>query len=102
MPRLTETASLRTKLPTSGVRWLRCSEIKTFAVRLTPTSRAYTVRPRYKGRKVLITIGKPGVFPFEGPPHAPGARDIAIVVPQCRPSRRRPGSGCQEPACRNG
>jgi integrase len=80
MPRLTETAALRTKPPASGVKWVRCSEIKTFALRLTPTNRAYTVRPRYQGRKVLITIGQPGIFPFEGPAQAPGARDIAIAV----------------------
>ncbi len=80
MPRLTETRALRSKLPTEEEREKneRCSELTGFAAPILFTGhRSYTVTPRGHSR---ITIGKVGVFPFEGPADAPGARDLALIA----------------------
>ena len=54
--------------------------MKGFGVRCTATTRTYIVQPRYNGRKLRINLGTVGVTPFEGPPNAPGARDLAITA----------------------
>lgn len=80
MPRLTETRAERTKLPEKGQAFEWCSEVKGFGVRLTPGARSYIVQGRHNGEKFRLTLGPVGTFPFEGPPHAPGARDLALAV----------------------
>jgi hypothetical protein len=35
---------------------------------------------RHNGQKLRLTLGAVGVMPFEGPPRAPGARDLAITA----------------------
>jgi integrase len=77
---MTETRALRLKLPESGQTFEWCSEVKGFGVRCTATTRTYIVQPRYNGRKPRIPLGTVGVTPFEGPPKAPGARDLAIAA----------------------
>ncbi|HEV2901134.1 MAG TPA: site-specific integrase [Pseudaminobacter sp.] len=49
-------------------------------MRLTPGARSYIVQGRHNGEKFRLTLGPVGTFPFEGPPHAPGARDLALAV----------------------
>ena len=81
MPRLTETRVLRRKLPAPGKQtfdW--CSEVKGFGARYTSGSRSYIVQLRHNGRRPRLTLGPVGAMPFEGPPHAPGARDLAIAA----------------------
>lgn len=80
MPRLTETRATRLPQPDSGAQLVYCSEIKGFGVRLTPGARSYIVQVRSAGRVARLTLGPVGVLPFEGPPHAPGARDLAIAA----------------------
>ena len=80
MPRMTETRAARLKLPQDGQTFAWCSEVKGFGVRCTATTRAYIVQPRYNDRKPRINLGTVGVMPFEGPPNAPGARDLAIAA----------------------
>lgn len=78
MPRLTETRASRLPQPNSGAKLVYCSEVTGFGVRLTPGSRSYIVQLRSAGRVLRLTLGPVGVLPFEGPPHAPGARDLAV------------------------
>ena len=85
--RLTEYRASRLPLPKSGVsnrvprqRFTFCSEVKGFGVRCTSGGRAYIVQLRWNGRKIRITLGPVGTLPFEGPTHAPGARDLAITA----------------------
>jgi integrase len=80
MARLTESRSVRLKLPTSGQAFEWCDEVKGFGVRLTPGARSYIVQGRYKGKKFRLTLGPVGTLSFEGPSHAPGARDLAIAA----------------------
>ncbi|QIG50386.1 site-specific integrase [Nordella sp. HKS 07] len=81
MPRLTETRALRAKLPKKGTKFDWCSEVRTFGARYTPGSRTWVVYPRCtNGIRVMIALGAVGVLPFEGPPHRPGARDLAIAA----------------------
>ena len=80
MPRLTETRALRIKLPQDGQIFEWCSEVKGFGVRCTATTRSYIVQPRHNGQKLRLNLGTVGVTPFEGPPQAPGARDLAITA----------------------
>ena len=54
--------------------------MKGFGARYTSNSRNYVVQPTWNGIRPRLTIGPVGVFPFEGPPNAPGARDIAIAA----------------------
>jgi hypothetical protein len=77
---MTESRAARLKLPQDGQTFAWCSEVKGFGVRCTRTARAYIVQPRYNGRKPRINLGTVGVTPFEGPPNAPGARDLAIAA----------------------
>jgi integrase len=77
---MTETRAARLKLPQDGQTFAWCSEVKGFGVRCTATTRSYIVQPRHNGRKVRINLGTVGVTPFEGPPKALGARDLAIVA----------------------
>ena len=78
MPRLTETRALRTSLPKNGQRLIWCSEISGFGCRILPSGvRSWVVQLRYQGKSYRITLGPVGVLPFEGPPHAPGAADLA-------------------------
>jgi hypothetical protein len=86
---MTETRASRLKLPQAGQTFEFCSEVKGFGVRCTATTRSYIVQPRYNGQKLRLNLGTVGVTPFEGPPQAPGARDLAIPrLPQ--PAGRRP------------
>jgi integrase len=85
--RLTEFRASRLPLPKTDVpngapkqRFTFCSDIKGFGVRCTPGGRAYIVQLRHNGRKIRITLGPVGTLPFEGPAHAPGARDLAITA----------------------
>ena len=80
MPRMTETRASRLKLPQDGQIFEWCTEVKGFGVRCTATTRSYIVQPRYNGQKLRINLGTVGVTPFEGPPKAPGARDLAITA----------------------
>jgi integrase len=81
MARLTETRALRTTLPRSGQAFIWCSEISGFGCRLLPSGvRSWVVQLRYSGKVHRITLGALNVLPFEGPPHAPGARDLAITA----------------------
>lgn len=80
MAKLTETRALRAKLPEKGQAFEWCSEVKGFGVRLTPGARSYIVQGRRNGEKFRLTLGPVGTFPFEGPPHAPGARDLALAT----------------------
>jgi integrase len=80
MTRLTESRARRLKLPQTGQRFSFCDEVKGFGVRLTPGSRSYIVQCRYNGRKLRLTLGPVGTLPFEGPPLAPGARDLALAA----------------------
>jgi integrase len=80
MPRMTETRASRIKLPQHGQTFEWCSEVKGFGVRCTATARAYIVQPRYNGQKLRLNLGTVGITPFEGPPKAPGARDLAITA----------------------
>jgi integrase len=78
--RLTETRARRASLPTKEQRerteW--CSEVTGFGARILHTGvRSYIVMPPGHSR---ITLGRVGTLPFEGPPEAPGARDLAIVA----------------------
>src|SRR5262249_28810301 len=85
--RLTEHRARRLPLPKPGVsnrvprqRFTFCSEVKGFGVRCTSGGGAYIVQLRWNGRKIRITLGPVGMLPFEGPAHAPGARDLAIAA----------------------
>ena len=80
MPRMTETRASRLKLPQDGQTFEWCSEVQGFGIRCTATTRTYIVQPRYNGQKLRINLGTVGVTPFEGPPKAPGARDLAITA----------------------
>ena len=83
MPRLTEYRALRLPLPPSDAAndlFTFCSEVKGFGVRCSPRMRSYFVQPRWNGGKPRITLGTVGVLPFEGPAHAPGAKDLAIAA----------------------
>src|SRR5262245_29734096 len=80
MARLTETRALRAPLPPKQQRerteW--CSEVIGFGARILNSGiRSYIVMPPGQSR---ITLGRVGVLPFEGPPDAPGARDLAIIA----------------------
>lgn len=80
MARLTETRATRLPTPPKGqvIEW--CSEVRGFGVRLTAGSKAYIVQMRVNGRSQRLTLGRVGVLPFECPPQAPGARDLAIAA----------------------
>jgi integrase len=80
MPRMTETRALRARLPQDGQIFAWCSEVRGFGIRCTATTRSYIVQPRYNGQKLRLNLGTVGVTAFEGPPHAPGARDLAITA----------------------
>jgi integrase len=81
MPRLTETRAKRAKLPEKGLKIDWCSEIKTFGARYTPGSRTWVVQPRCAdGTRPMIALGPVGTLPFEGPPDAPGAKDLALAA----------------------
>src|SRR6187200_858055 len=81
MPRLTETRALRTSLPQDGQRLIWCSEISGFGCRILPSGvRSWVVQLRYQGKGHRITLGPVGVLPYEGPPHAPGAADLARLA----------------------
>ena len=80
MPRMTETRASRSKLSQDGQDFEWCSEVKGFGIRCTRTARTYIVQPRYNGQKLRLNLGTVGVMPFEGPPQAPGARDLAITA----------------------
>jgi integrase len=78
MPRLTETRALRATLPQSGQAFVRCSEVRGFAVRLLASGvRSWIVKPSFQGKRRSITLGRVSVMPFEGPPDHPGAVDLA-------------------------
>lgn len=78
MPRLTETRALRTTLPRTGQRLIWCSEISGFGCRIMASgARAWIVQLRHHGKSHRITLGPVGTLSFEGPPHAPGAADLA-------------------------
>jgi integrase len=78
--KLTENRSLHLPLPKSGQRFTFCDQVKGFGVRCTPGARTYIVQVRYNDRKLRIKLGPVGTLPFEGPAHAPGARDLAITA----------------------
>jgi integrase len=81
MPRLHETRALRVNLPSSGQKLIWCSEVHGFGCRILPSGvRSWVVQVRYGGRSHRITLGPVGTLPFEGPPHAPGARDLAVAA----------------------
>src|SRR5215218_9031780 len=81
MPRLTETRAARAPLPASGQSFLWCSEVRGFGCRLTPGARSWIVQVRKPdGSKKRITLGAVGTLPVEGPPDAPGARDLAMAA----------------------
>lgn len=80
MPRLTESRSARLKSPETGQAFEWCSEVKGFGVRLTPGSKSYVVQLRLGEKTLRLTLGPVGVLPFEGPPHAQGARDLALAA----------------------
>jgi integrase len=81
MPRLTETRAARALLPASGQIFLWCSEVKGFGCRLTPGARSWIVQVRQlDGSKKRITLGAVGTLSVEGPPDAPGARDLAMAA----------------------
>jgi integrase len=82
MPRLTESRARRLPLPPSDAKnfFTFCGEVKGFGVRCSPGARSYIVQLSWGGRKRRITLGPVGTLPFEGPAHAPGARDLAITA----------------------
>src|SRR5262245_16491393 len=81
MPRLTESRAQRAKLPEHGQRFEWCSEVRGFGVRLTAGgARTYVVQLTYGQKEPRITLGRVGTLAFEGPSHAPGARDLAIAA----------------------
>jgi integrase len=80
MPRLTETRASRAPLPETGQAFEWCSEIRGFGVRLTPGARTWVVQVNGWPGKPRLALGPVGTLPFEGPPHAPGARDLAIAA----------------------
>src|SRR5215204_6582239 len=81
MPRLTQTRAERAPLPASGQSFLWCSEVRGFGCRLTPGARSWIVQVRKPdGSKKRITLGAVGTLPVEGPPDAPGARDLAMAA----------------------
>jgi integrase len=80
MSRLTESRGLRAKLPNKGQIFHWCSEVKGFGIRLTPGARSYVVQCRCLGKVLRLTLGPVRTLPFEGPSHAPGARDLAIAA----------------------
>ena len=80
MARLTETRATRLQCPQAGHAFEWCSEVKGLGVRLTPGSKSYVVQFRVNGKTQRLTLGRVGVLPFEGPAHAPGARDLAIAA----------------------
>lgn len=78
MPRLTETRAVREPAPEKGEKWLWCSELKGFGVRIVPGgTRTYYVRIRDHNKN--YKLGRVSVLPFEGPPEEPGARDLALA-----------------------
>jgi integrase len=82
MPRLTESRARRLPLSPSDAEDLFtfCSEVKGLGVRCSPNVRSYFVQLVWNGSKRRITLGPVGTLPFEGPAHAPGARDLAIAA----------------------
>ena len=81
MPRLTETRALRTSLPQAGQLLIWCAEVSGFGCRILPSGvRSWIVQLRHHGKSHRITLGPVGVLPFEGPPSAPGAVDLARLA----------------------
>ena len=46
--------------------------------------RSWIVQFRHQGKSPRLTLGPVGALPFEGPPHAPGAADLARTALNAR------------------
>ena len=82
MPRLTESKARTAALPTDGnQRFVWCSEVKGFGVRVTENgARSYIVQTRVNGKPVRKTLGPVEVLAWEGPEDKPGALDLAKLA----------------------
>ena len=79
MPRLTQPRPARA-LPATGQRFLWCSEVQGFGVPPDPDGADMGRPVQGHGRTVRHTLGRVGTLPFEGPPDAPGAEDLALAA----------------------